>query len=194
MRHGGSSIILCGCFSSVGTGALIRMEGIIANSSTYQWLLLKFFFFLKMKFTFQHDNDSKHSVEVNKGMSSPKHDQSFGKVQIKSHQASVGGLKRAVQSWCPANLTVRRKNVVPNWLTLMWKFYGCTLRQLVIVHFYTPAGYSLCRGCPPPLGAVLIHIWVSVNLIEKLNYLITKKKIHKVPQLFPDTVYKKNVL
>ncbi|MCJ8737108.1 hypothetical protein PDJAM_G00020120 [Pangasius djambal] len=38
VKHGGGSIMLWGCFSSAGTGALIRMEGIV-NSSSYQSIL-----------------------------------------------------------------------------------------------------------------------------------------------------------
>ncbi|MBN3286953.1 TCB1 transposase, partial [Polyodon spathula] len=69
VTHGSGSIMLWGCFSSAGTGALVRIEGKM-NGAKYREVLeenllpcarkLK----LGRKFTFQHDNDPKHTAKA----------------------------------------------------------------------------------------------------------------------------------
>lgn len=64
-KHSGGSIMLCGCFSSPGTKALVKIVGNM-DSSKYQSILtqnlqasvrhLK----KKKNFSFQHNNDPKH--------------------------------------------------------------------------------------------------------------------------------------
>ncbi len=71
VMHGGGSITLWGCFSSAGTGALVRVEGIM-NRSKYQSILaqnlqasarkLK----LKRNVIFQHNNNPKHTSKSTK--------------------------------------------------------------------------------------------------------------------------------
>ncbi len=71
VKHGGGSITLWGCFSSAGTGALVKVEGIM-NSSIYQSILAQNLQAsarkLKMKrnFMFQHDNNPKHTSKSTK--------------------------------------------------------------------------------------------------------------------------------
>ncbi|MGH0192815.1 UNVERIFIED_CONTAM: hypothetical protein FKN15_028285 [Acipenser sinensis] len=69
VKHGGGRIMLWGCFSSAGTGALVRIEAKI-NGAKYREVLeenllpsarkLK----LGRKSTFQHDNDPKHTAKA----------------------------------------------------------------------------------------------------------------------------------
>lgn len=71
VKHGGGSIMLWGCFSSSGPGQLIRIEGIM-NSQKYIDILDKNLrksaksLKLGVKFTFQQDNDPKHTSKVTK--------------------------------------------------------------------------------------------------------------------------------
>ena len=69
VKHSGGSIMLWGCFSSAETGALVRIEGII-DGAKYRKIreenLLPSERKLKLgqKFTFQHDNDPKHTARA----------------------------------------------------------------------------------------------------------------------------------
>ena len=68
VKHGGESFMLWGCFSSAGTGTLVRMEGKMDRtkySKIPEENLLPFARKLKLerKFTFQHD-DLKHTDKV----------------------------------------------------------------------------------------------------------------------------------
>lgn len=69
VKHGGGSIMLWGCFSSSGPGELVRVQGIM-NSGKYIDILEENLFKsakslnLGRKFTFQQDNDPKHTARV----------------------------------------------------------------------------------------------------------------------------------
>ncbi|MBN3274470.1 TCB1 transposase, partial [Polyodon spathula] len=69
VKHGGGSIMLRKCFSSAGTGTLVRKEGKM-NGAKYREVfeenLLSFAEKLKLgwKFTFEHDNDLKHKAKA----------------------------------------------------------------------------------------------------------------------------------
>ena len=70
VKHGGggSSIMLWGCFSSAGTGKLVRTEGMM-DGAKYRDILEGNLFQssrdlrLGWRFTFQQENDPKHTVK-----------------------------------------------------------------------------------------------------------------------------------
>ena len=69
VNHGGGSIMLRGCFSSAGTGKLDRIEGMM-NGTEYREIHEGHLFQssrdlrLGQKFTFQQDNDPKHTAKA----------------------------------------------------------------------------------------------------------------------------------
>uniref|UniRef100_A0AAY5L6D3 Tc1-like transposase DDE domain-containing protein n=1 Tax=Esox lucius TaxID=8010 RepID=A0AAY5L6D3_ESOLU len=104
--------MLWGCFSSAGTRALVRVEGIM-NSSKYQRILAQYLQGsirkLKMKFTFQHDNDPKHT---SKSIKAWLHQKKINVLELSSPSPDPnsienlwGDLKRAVHRRHPRNLT-----------------------------------------------------------------------------------------
>ncbi len=71
VKHGGGSIILWGCFSAAGTGRLVAIEGKM-NAAKYRDILdenlLQSAQDLRLgrRFTFQQDNDPKHTAKITK--------------------------------------------------------------------------------------------------------------------------------
>uniref|UniRef100_A0AAZ3P5Y2 Tc1-like transposase DDE domain-containing protein n=1 Tax=Oncorhynchus tshawytscha TaxID=74940 RepID=A0AAZ3P5Y2_ONCTS len=69
VKHGGGSIMLCGCFLVAGTGRLVRIEGKM-NGAKYREILdenlLQSAQDLRLgrRFTFQQDNDPKHTAKT----------------------------------------------------------------------------------------------------------------------------------
>ncbi len=71
VKHGGGSIMLWGCFSAAGTGRLVAIEGKV-NAAKYRDILdenlLQSAQDLRLgrRFTFQQDNDPKHTAKITK--------------------------------------------------------------------------------------------------------------------------------
>ncbi len=71
VKHGGGSIMLWGCFSAAGTGRLVAIEGKM-NAGQYRDILdenlLQSAQDLRLgrRFTFQQDNDPKHTAKITK--------------------------------------------------------------------------------------------------------------------------------
>ena len=68
-QHGGGSIMLWGCFSSAGTGNLVRIEGMV-DGAKYREILEGNLFQsdrdlrLQRRFPFQQNNDIKHTAKA----------------------------------------------------------------------------------------------------------------------------------
>ena len=69
VKHGGGSIMLWGCFSSAGTGKLVKIEGMMDGAKYREVLegnLLQSSRDLRLgwRFTFQQDNNPKHTAKA----------------------------------------------------------------------------------------------------------------------------------
>ena len=78
VKHGGGSFMLWGCFSLSGTGKLVRIEGMI-DGAKYREILVGNLFKssrdlrLGRRFTFQQDNEPKHTAKATLELFKGKH-------------------------------------------------------------------------------------------------------------------------
>lgn len=102
VKHGGGSIMLWGCFSSQGTGNLVRVQGIMKKENYIQILdenLKESAENLQLgnNWKFQQDNDPKHTAKVVKkmvpGQQYKRHGVAKSESRSKSHREFMAGLE-----------------------------------------------------------------------------------------------------
>uniref|UniRef100_A0A673L418 Thimet oligopeptidase 1 n=1 Tax=Sinocyclocheilus rhinocerous TaxID=307959 RepID=A0A673L418_9TELE len=124
VKHGGGSIMLWGCFSAAGTGRLVAIEGKM-NAAKYRDILdenllqsaqdLR----LGQRFTFQQDNDPKHTAKITKEWL---HNNSVTVLEWPSQSPDLNpiehlwrDLKMAVHQRLPSNLTELERICKEEW-------------------------------------------------------------------------------
>ena len=119
LKYGGGSIVLWGCFSAAGTGRLVRVKGKM-NGAKYREILdenlLQSAQDLRLwrRFTFQQENDPKHTAKT---MLEKLRDKSLNALELPSQSPDLNpigylwrDLKISVQQLSPSNLTDLEKN------------------------------------------------------------------------------------
>ncbi len=124
VKHGGGSIMLWGCFSAAGTGRLVAIKGKM-NAAKYRDILdenllqsaqdLR----LSRRFTFQQDNDPKHTAKITKEWL---HNNSVTVLEWPSQSPDLNpiehlwrDLKMAVHQRLPSNLTELERICKEEW-------------------------------------------------------------------------------
>uniref|UniRef100_A0A8C1ZAS2 Transposase n=1 Tax=Cyprinus carpio TaxID=7962 RepID=A0A8C1ZAS2_CYPCA len=124
VKHGGGSIMLWGCFSAAGTGRLVAIEGKM-NAAKYRDILdenlLQSAQDLRLgrRFTFQQDNDPKHTAKITKEWL---HNNSVTVLEWPSQSPDLNpiehlwrDLKMAVHQRLPTNLTELERICKEEW-------------------------------------------------------------------------------
>ncbi len=124
VKHGGGSIMLWGCFSAAGTGRLVAIEGKM-NAAKYRDILdenlLQSAQDLRLgrRFTFQQDNDPKHTAKITKERL---HNNSVTVLEWPSQSPDLNpiehlwrDLKMAVHQRLPSNLTELERICKEEW-------------------------------------------------------------------------------
>ncbi len=124
VKHGGGSIMLWGCFSAAGTGRLVAIEGKM-NAAKYRDILdenlLQSAKDLRLgrRFTFQQDNDPKHTAKITKEWL---HNNSVTVLEWPSQSPDLNSiehlwrdLKMAVHQRLPSNLTELERICKEEW-------------------------------------------------------------------------------
>ncbi len=144
-EHGGGSIMLWGCFSAAGTGRLVAIEGKM-NAAKYRDIMDENLLQSAQdpqtgpKFTFQQDNDPKHTAKITKEWL---HNNSVTVLEWPSQSPDLNpiehlwrDLKMAVHQRLPSNLTELERICKEEWqripnpgvknlLHLSQKTHGC---------------------------------------------------------------------
>ncbi len=124
VKHGGGSIMLWGCFSAAGTGRLVAIEGKM-NAAKYRDILdenlLQSAQDLRLgrRFTFQQDNDPKHTAKI---MKEWLHNNTVTVLEWPSQSPDLNpiehlwrDLKMAVHQRLPSNLTELERICKEEW-------------------------------------------------------------------------------
>ena len=157
VKHGGGSIMLWRCFSSAGTGKLVRIEGMMDDAKYREILEGNLFqstgdLRLGRRFTFQQDNSPKHTAKATLPSFKGKHliilewlSQSPDLIPIENLWYD---LNIAVRQWNPSNLKELEQIGLEEWakIPVMCQAYrdipqetcscNCCKRRLYKVLFF----------------------------------------------------------
>jgi transposase len=178
VKHAGSSIMLW-CFSVAGTGSLVRIEAKV-NGAMYRDMfdenLLQSAQYLRLvwRFTFQQDNDPKHTAKTKQEWLRHK---SLNVLEWSSQSPDLNpiehlwrDLKIAVQQRSPSNLTELDRICREEWGTL--PKYRCTK---LVVSYPRLKALIAAKGASTKYWAKGLNNYINVIFQFNLFYTFAEK-------------------
>ena len=166
VKFGGGNIMLSRCFSAEGTGRLVRFEGKM-NRAKYREILPKNLLHstqdlrLQWRFTFQQDNDPKHTAKT---MQQWLWDKSLNVLEWPSQSPDLNPIqnlwreKRALQRRSPSNLTELKRICREEWKKL--PKYRCA--RLVASYPRRPQAVISAKGASTKYWVNSLNTYVNV--------------------------------
>uniref|UniRef100_A0A803JNW0 Tc1-like transposase DDE domain-containing protein n=1 Tax=Xenopus tropicalis TaxID=8364 RepID=A0A803JNW0_XENTR len=187
VKYGGGSIMLWGCFSSAGTGKLVRVDGKM-DGAKYRAILEENLLEsakdlrLGRRFTFQQDNDPKHKARATMEWFKTKH---IHVLEWPSQSPDLNpienlwqDLKTAVHKRCPSNLTELERFCKEEWARI--SVSRCA--KLVETYPKRLAAVIAAKGGSTTGGSNSIYLGAAGGKVRmRLGRIrdFTKKKVHE---------------
>ena len=188
VKHGGGSLMMWGCFSAAGTGNLDRVPGIM-DSQKYQAILKRNVMpsvdklNLGDHWTFQQDNDPKHTSKSNKAWLSKRPWNVLEWPSQSPDWKSLVGFKEGSCSMKPSNITELEAFAREEWAKI--PIDRC--RKLVSTYWKRLLEVIKAKGCSTKYWNWGLnntaHAPVLISYIFHLNFKVKSISVVKITQI-----------